>query len=437
MTSATSYREEAAIDRPDFRKFIEDLFPICRSITGDGVRESLRIIGRIVGDLKIVEVKSGTRVFDWTIPKEWNIRDAYIQDSSGTKIIDFKNCNLHVLNYSSPVDKTVTLDELKKHVFTDPKHSKWIPYRTSYYKEEWGFCMRHDQLLSLVEDEYHVYIDSELSDGSLTYGEFFKKGDSDEEVFFSCHVCHPSLANDNLSGISVASYLAKFISGLSTRYSYRFVFVPGTIGAITWLSENERTASKIKYGLVLTLLGHPSGYTYKRSRRGNSESDKALIHVLKNSSESYKVIDFFPYGYDERQYCSPGFNLPIGCLMRTPFAEYPEYHTSADNLELVKDEQLLNSYYLIKDFVEVIEHNKKYISLNPKCEPQLGSRGLYEFIGGTNDSQRRQLAMLWVLNLSDGTHSLLDISERAEVSFSLIKEMAAILVSKNLIKECG
>ena len=420
---------------PNFRDLIKDLYPICRSITGDGVRESLKIVKDIINDLKIVEIKSGSKVFDWTIPKEWNIRDAYITNSEGTKIIDFKNCNLHVLNYSTPVDKTVTLSELKQHLYTDPKHPSWIPYRTSYYKETWGFCMSHDQMLSLKEDDYYVHIDADLKDGFLTYGEYLKKGNTEDEIFFSCHICHPSLCNDNLSGISIATFLANYISSLNTHYSYRFVFVPGTIGAITWLSNNEHTADRIKSGLVLTLLGDPGGFTYKRSRQGNSDTDKILINVLKNSGENYKVIDFFPYGYDERQYCSPGFNLPVGCLMRTPFAEYPEYHTSADNMELVRDEQLLNSFKLLKEYVSVVENNKTYINTNPKCEPQLGSRGLYEFIGGTNDSHKRQLAMLWVLNLSDGTNTLLDISERGGIPFALVKEMADILVKKNLLKE--
>ena len=424
-----------SLNPPNFRNLIQDLYPICRSITGDGVRESLKIVKDIINDLKIVEIKSGSKVLDWTIPKEWNIRDAYIKNSEGTKIIDFKNCNLHVLNYSTPVDKTVTLAELKQHLYTEPKHPSWIPYRTSYYKETWGFCMSHEQMLSLKEDDYHVHIDGDLKDGFLTYGEYFKKGNTEDEIFFSCHICHPSLCNDNLSGISIATYLANYISTLDTHYSYRFVFVPGTIGAITWLSNNEHTADRIKSGLVLTLLGDSGGFTYKRSRQGNSDTDKILINVLKTSGEDHKVIDFFPYGYDERQYCSPGFDLPVGCLMRTPFAEYPEYHTSADNMELVRDEQLLNSFKLLKEFVSVLENNKKYINTNPKCEPQLGSRGLYEFIGGTNDSHKRQLAMLWVLNLSDGTNTLLDISERGGIPFALVKEMVDILVKKNLLKE--
>ena len=413
---------------------IEKLYPICRSITGEGNRKTLRILQDII-PLKIQEVPTGTKVFDWTVPKEWNIRDAYIMDSKGNKIIDFKKSNLHVLNYSMPVQKRVSYNELKEHIFTLPEKPDWIPYRTSYYKENWGFCMSHNQFMELREDEeYEVFIDSSLSDGSLTYGEYYIKGDKDNEILFSTHICHPSLCNDNLSGIAVCTYLARHLSEMKTRYSYRFLFIPGTIGSITWLAKNEDKVRNIKGGLVVACIGDSGGFTYKRSRRGTSEMDRAVENVLQHSGRNYQVRDFIPYGYDERQYCSPGFNLPVGCLMRTPHGEYPEYHTSGDNLELVHPDNLRESFDILLSIIDLIENNRKYINTNPKCEPQLGRRGLYDMIGGTNRKEK-ELAMLWVLNMSDGEHSLLDISERSSMNFSYIKNASDLLFASELLKE--
>ncbi len=414
-------------------QLIEKLYPICRSITGEGNRKTLRILQEII-PLKIQEVPTGTKVFDWTVPKEWNIRDAYIMDSKGNKIIDFKKSNLHVLNYSMPVQKRVSYNELKEHIFTLPEKPDWIPYRTSYYKENWGFCMSHNQFMELREDEeYEVFIDSSLSDGFLTYGEYYIKGEKDDEILFSTHICHPSLCNDNLSGIAVCTYLARHLSEMKTRYSYRFLFIPGTIGSITWLAKNEDKVKNIKGGLVVACIGDGGGFTYKRSRRGTSEMDRAVENVLKHSGRNYQVRDFIPYGYDERQYCSPGFNLPVGCLMRTPHGEYPEYHTSGDNLELVHPDNLKESFDILLSIIDLIENNRKYINTNPKCEPQLGRRGLYDMIGGTNRKEK-ELAMLWVLNMSDGEHSLLDISERSGCNFDLINKVANILKEKDLLR---
>ena len=414
-------------------QLIEKLYPICRSITGEGNRKTLRILQEII-PLKIQEVPTGTKVFDWTVPKEWNIRDAYIMDSKGNKIIDFKKSNLHVLNYSMPVQKRVSYNELKEHIFTLPEKPDWIPYRTSYYKENWGFCMSHNQFMELREDEeYEVFIDSSLSDGFLTYGEYYIKGEKDDEILFSTHICHPSLCNDNLSGIAVCTYLARHLSEMKTRYSYRFLFIPGTIGSITWLAKNEDKVRNIKGGLVVACIGDSGGFTYKRSRKGTSEMDRAVENVLKHSGRNYQVRDFIPYGYDERQYCSPGFNLPVGCLMRTPHGEYPEYHTSGDNLELVHPDNLKESFDILLSIIDLIENNRKYINTNPKCEPQLGRRGLYDMIGGTNRKEK-ELAMLWVLNMSDGEHSLLDISERSGCNFDLINKVANILKEKDLLR---
>lgn len=412
-----------------------ELYPICRSITGNGVRQTLRRLQEII-PLTIHEIPSGTRVFDWTVPNEWNIKDAYIKDSEGEKLIDLQKSNLHVVSYSMPVRKRMSLSELKGHLFSLPDHPDWIPYRTSYYKEDWGFCLTHNQLLALKDEEYEICIDASLEEGNLTYGEYYIQGATEEEFLISCHICHPSLCNDNLSGIALACYLARSLTSLSLRYSYRFLFIPGTIGSITWLALNENEASHIKHGLVVACVGDSGKSTYKKSRHNESEIDKVVIHVLKETGLSYEIIDFFPYGYDERQYCSPGFNLPVGCLMRTPHGRYPEYHTSADNLDFVKTEFLQDSFSKYLSVVNVIENNKKYLNQNPKCEPQLGKRGLYEAIGGNKDSAARQLAMLWVLNLSDGHHSLLDIAERSQLRFEIIQSAADILSKHNLLVEC-
>ncbi len=415
-------------------KLISKLYPICRSITGNGVRETLNIISGFI-PLNIQEVSSGTKVFDWTIPKEWNIRDAYIEDSKGRKIIDFKKLNLHVLNYSIPVDKHISLDELKQHLYTIPEHPDLVPYKTSYYQERWGFCMTHNQLLNLKNEDYHVYIDSSLEKGSLSYGELLIKGETSEEILISTHICHPSLCNDNLSGIAIATYLAKTILSKKNRYSYRFVFIPGTIGSIAWLSKNEATLHNIKHGIVLTLLGDESDFTYKRSRRGNEEIDKAFELYFKTSEKPYVIKDFIPYGYDERQYCSPGFNLPVGCFTRKPFGEFAEYHTSADNLEFVKPEKLAESLQITLEIFDILENNEIYINIKPKCEPQLGKYGLYDKIGGTNESKKTQLAALWVLNYSDGEHSLMDIAMKSTIKFSIIKEAADALLECKLLKK--
>lgn len=419
----------------DMFRLVSELYPICRSITGNGVRETLTILQKHI-PLITHEVPTGTRVFDWTVPKEWNIQDAYVKNSNGEKIIDFKKNTLHVLNYSVPVKKKVSLDELKEHLFTVSEYPEWIPYRTSYYQENWGFCISYNQLRNLREDEYEVVIDSSLEDGYLTYGEYYIKGRRTEEILISCHTCHPSLCNDNLSGIALAVFLAKHLNNISPDYSYRFLFIPGTIGSITWLCLNEPYVVRIKHGLVAACLGDSGRFTYKRSRRGNAEIDRAVINVLKNSGNAYETTDFIPYGYDERQYCSPEFNLPVGCLMRTPYGHYPQYHTSADNLEFVQPESLADSFSLYLSICNVLENNKKYSNRNPKCEPQLGRRGLYQMTGGQKDKKLKELAMLWVLNLSDGSNTLLDISDRSKLEFAIIHEAADMLLKHDLLQEC-
>lgn len=422
-TSATGEEMHALIAR---------LYPICRSITGDGVRETLRILGEWNG-LDIHEVPTGTPAFDWEVPREWNIRDAYVKDSRGNRVIDFHESTLHVVSYSLPVRATMSLDELRPHLFSLPDRPDWIPYRTAYYEETWGFCVAHRRLLELEDGDYEVCIDSSLEEGSLTYGELLLEGEIPAEILVHAHCCHPSLCNDNLSGIAIATALADELARRPRRHSFRFLFLPGTIGPITWLARNEDRAERIKHGLVLAGVGDRGHSTYKRSRRGDAEIDRAVEHVLRHSGARYDVEDFAPYGYDERQYSSPGFDLAVGCLMRTPHGRYPEYHTSADDLDFVDPEALADSLTKCLRVVEVLEGNRIYLNTNPKGEPRLGKRGIYQGVDADENGRVKELALLWVLNLSDGRHSLLDIAERAGMEFALIARAAELLLGHGLL----
>ncbi len=411
---------------------VSELYPICRSITGNGLRDSLRRLQQRIG-FELHEVPTGTRVYDWAVPKEWNIRDAWIKNARGGRIVDFRRSNLHVVNYSVPVRRKMSLAELKPHLHSLPDTPDWIPYRTSYYQETWGFCLTHRQLQSLPDEKYDVCIDSTLEPGHLTYGELLIRGRIQDEVLISCHSCHPSLANDNLSGMTVAARLAECLVNASPRYSYRFLWIPGTIGAITWLALNESTLPRIKHGLVLSCVGDPGRFTYKRSRRGNTETDRVVEHVLRHSGEDFEVLDFTPCGYDERQYCSPGINLPVGCFMRTPNGRYRQYHTSADDLGFVTSSALAESLRMLLRVVEALEDNGCYRNLNPKCEPQLGRRGVYRPMGGLRNTVAEE-ALLWVLNFSDGTHSLLDIAERSGIDLRGLAEAVRVLGETGLVK---
>lgn len=412
---------------------IAELYPICRSITGAGLRQTLRRIQQEI-PIEIQEVPSGTTAFDWTVPLEWNIRDAYIKNSRGERVVDFQKSNLHVVQYSVPVRRTMSLAELRPYLHTLPNNPDWIPYRTSYYRESWGFCVSQHQLDAMADGEYEVYIDSSLRPGSLTYGECVLPGETTEEILVSCHICHPSLCNDNLSGIAVAVALAQFFASQQRHYTMRFLFVPGTIGAITWLARNESRVDRIRHGLVLTGVGDRGPLTYKKSRQESSLMDRAAQHVLTHSGRPFQVLEFSPYGYDERQYCSPGFNLPMGRLSRTPHGTFPEYHTSADNLDFVTPDSLAQSFSASCAILALLQRNHTFVNVSPKCEPQLGKRGLYRALGGSADAGQSELAMLWVLNLSDGQHSLLDIAERSRISFERIAEAAELLVRHGLLK---
>lgn len=409
---------------------IQELFPLCRSITGSGLRETLKIINAKI-PLQYFEVPTGLEVLDWVVPKEWNIQSAYIADLSGKKIIDFKNNNLHVVNYSAPIRARMSFSDLKNNLYTLPNQPDLIPYRTSYYKESWGFCLSQNQLDTMVDSEYDVVIDSTLESGSLTYAEHFIQGESHDEVLISSHCCHPSLANDNLSGLALAVFLAQELAQKKPKLSYRFVFIPGTIGAITWLSQNPEKVKRIRHGLVLTGVGNMGPLTYKRSRQGTSSIDRVAVRVLKNSGVPFEIRDFSPYGYDERQYCSPGFNLPVGRLSRTPYGEYPEYHTSGDNLEFISAEKLSEGLAVVTKIVTELNEGEVYINTKPFGEVQLGKRGLYRSSGGAGADE---LALLWVLNLCDGAHSLNDISEQSGLPLEKIHEAKELLVSKSLLR---
>ena len=410
----------------------EGLYPICRSITGEGLRETLRTVGRRI-DLTIHEVPTGSQVFDWTVPKEWNIRDAWIGRPDGTRVVDFRTSNLHVVNYSIPVRKVLSLSELRPHLHSIPDRPDWIPYRTSYYAQDWGFCLTHRQLEALREGRYEVCIDSSLEDGHLTYGECFLPGSTKDEILVSCHACHPSLCNDNLSGVSLVTMIGEVLSGLERRHGYRLLFVPGTIGPITWLARNEQGATRIRHGLVAACVGDAGPLHYKRSRRGDAEIDRAAALMLRGK-EGSSIEPFSPYGYDERQYCSPGFNLAVGSLTRTPHGRYPEYHTSADNLDLIRAESLADSLRAYLEVFAILERNRTFRNTNPKCEPQLGRRGLYSATGGLRDAKAAEMAMLWVLNLSDELHSLLDIAERSGLGFDSVSAAAKVLSEHGLLE---
>jgi aminopeptidase-like protein len=419
---------------PEIHALAEQLYPICRSITGDGVRQTLEILSEHV-PIERHEVPSGTQVFDWTIPQEWNIRSASITGPDGQKVADFADCNLHVVNYSIPVKRVLPLSELKPHIHTLPGQPDLIPYRTSYYAPTWGFCMAYEQVASLRDGLYEVEIDSEFTDGSLTYGEYLHRGKTNREFLLSAHICHPSLANDNCSGLALLAVLAKHLSARQTRYSYRFLFAPGTIGAITWLARNEDRTHLVDHGLVVSCVGDAGGPSYKRSRRSKAFIDRAMAHVLKYEAGS-KVMDFSPYGYDERQYCSPGFNLPVGMFQRSVHGTFPEYHTSADNLDFIGPEHLEDSFRILTDVIDIVESDRKPLNLLQKGEPELGRRGLYPALGGQKIPGATSMSLLWVLNLADGQHSLLSMAERSGLPFREIAAAAEMLTGHGLLDQC-
>ena len=397
MTTAVKSRPERQDVGHEAYELMERLFPLCRSLTGDGVRATFDVLEEEI-PIARTEIPSGTRVFDWIVPDEWNLRDAYVTAPDGTRVVDHRDSTLHVVSYSEPVRATMSLERLRERLHTLPEQPDLVPYRTSYYERTWGFCLPHRQLLALQPGDYEVVIDSTLEPGHLTYGELLIEGEGEGEVLVSTYVCHPSLANDNLSGIAVATMLAKRLRGRRLRHSYRFLFAPGTIGPLAWLHQNREGLDRVEHGLTLSCIGDAGNLTYKRSRRGDAEVDQAMEAVLRESGAAHRVLPWEPWGGDERQFCSLGFDLPVGTLMRTPHGEFGGYHTSADSLELIRPESLAEAVDMCLELVEVLESNRRATNLSPFGEPQLGRRGLYRSAGGAVASPEDERALLWVLN---------------------------------------
>lgn len=420
---------------PDLHALAARLYPICRSITGDGVRRSLAILRESIA-LQVHEIPSGTTVYDWEVPPEWNIDDAAIVGPDGDRVVDFQRHNLHVVGYSAPVSTTLRRAELDQHLHSLPDRPGWIPYRTSYYTRNWGFCLPHARRVALPEGDYRVEIKSSLRPGSLTYGEFVVPGATFDEILFFTHVCHPSLANDNCAGMAVTTALAQWVAGAPRRHTYRFIFAPGTIGSLCWLRQNEPQLSRVRAGLVLGLLGDPGALTFKLSRDQNSLADALGRYLMDGGGWSGSVIPFSPYGYDERQFCSPGFNLPVGRLTRSVNGGYEQYHSSADDLNFIRPESLAQSLAACQLYVTVLEQDARYVNRSPKGEPRLGKRGLYGPLGGASPAQREH-AMLWLLNQSDGSKSLLDVARRSGLGFDMIRDAAAALEQAGLLERVG
>jgi aminopeptidase-like protein len=419
----------------DIYKLCKKLWPITRSITGDGVRETLRIIQQEISNLTIHEVPTGTQCFDWKIPKEWNIKDAYIIDPDGKKIIDFQDSNLHVVGYSSPINQTVPLAELQEHLHSRPEQPNAIPYVTSYYEERWGFCLTENQRKTLKEGNYQVFINSELSDGSLTYGELIIPGKSEKEIFLSTYVCHPSMANNELSGPTVTTYLAKWIQSQPREYTYRIIFIPETIGSITYLSKNQQKLKEnVSAGFNITCVGDDNAYSFLPSRNGSTLSDIVAKHVLKHHAKDFKEYSFLDRGSDERQYCSPGVDLPIASIMRTKYGEYEQYHTSLDNLDFISDKGLYGAFKALTLSIICIENNKVYKYTN-LCEPQLGRRGLRSNVGAINNMTQFNKDVTNVLAYADGKKDLISIAIETDRPLWELIIVVEKLVEHNLLIE--
>jgi aminopeptidase-like protein len=418
----------------EIHQFARELWPINRSITGEGARETLRRISKHLPNLVIKSVPSGTVVFDWTVPKEWSVKEAYIITPGGEKICDFSKNNLHLIGYSIPFEGSVSYDKLKEHLHTLPDQPDAIPYITSYYKERWGFCLTQSQFNTLKNGNYKVVIKSALFDGVLNYGELLIKGKNDKEIFLSTYICHPSMANNELSGITVLTFLTKWLLQKEvSEYSYRIVFTPETIGSITYLSQNYKyMMNKIFAGFNVSCVGDNRAYSYLPSRNGNSISDKVAKHVLKWIDPKYVTYSWLDRGSDERQYCAPGIDLPISSILRTKYGEYSEYHTSLDNLDdVVTPKGLDGGYWALRRALELIEKNNVY-KVNVLCEPHLGRRGLYPTLSKKNSGDQKRLIMN-LLSYCDGEHSLIDIAEKINLPAWDLYESIETLISHDLI----
>ena len=414
---------------------MRELYPHCRSLTGPGLRATIARIGQSI-PLDVTEVPTGTTVFDWTIPPEWSIEDGYIEDERGARLVDFRRSNLHVMAYSIPVDRWLTLEELRPHLHSLPAHPDWVPFSSSYYREDWGFCLADRLLQTLRPGRYHAVIRSRLAPGAMTLAQHVHSGRSRDEVLVFAHTCHPSLCNDNLSGISVATHLASYLQSRDTRFTYRFVFAPATIGSIAWMSLNRDRLDRVRHGIVLAMLGDASPIRYKASRGGRHAIDRAARLVLRDYYPAGSEVPYSPWGFDERQFASPGIDLPVGRLTRALPGELPEEHTSADDFSLVSASGLQQSWRACIHILDVLERNRCYRNLQPCGEPQLGRRGLFRSTGGYYDSvPERQLALLWILNQSDGATTLIDIAERAGLPFDLLAHAASDLQVAGLLEQ--
>lgn len=396
-------------------EFAYDLWPLNRSLTGEGVRNTLERIRNHLPNLVIKSISSGTKAFDWKIPQEWFVREAYIITPQGEKICDFSKNNLHLLGYSTPFKGKMSLNELKKHLYTIPEQPDAIPYITSYYSERWGFCLSQDEYNNLVDGEYQIKIDSNLFNGELNYGELIIPGKSKKEVFISTYICHPSMANNELSGPTVVTFLGKWLELCEREYTYRIIFIPETIGSIAYLSINhEDLKNNVFAGYNVSCVGDDRAYSYVPSRNGSTISDEIAKHVLKWTDRKFVSYSWLDRGSDERQYCSPGIDLPIASILRTKYGEYPEYHTSLDNLEdVVTAEGLDGGYWAIRKALEIIERNKKF-KVTVFCEPQMGKRGLYPTLSTKKSGEEVRLMMDFI-SLCDGITSLLNIAELLNV----------------------
>ena len=418
-------------------RLIERLYPIGRSLTGPGVRETLAVLQHEVGvELEPTEVPTGTPLYDWTVPQEWRVREAYIATLEGRRVIDIAESNLHVVGYSTAVRERMPRERLDAHLHSLPDQPDLVPYRTSYYGDTWGFCIAQRVRQQLTDAEYDVVIDSEHIDGALSLAEAHVAGESTDEVLLSCNTCHPSLANDGVSAIALNAILARELARTTPRLTYRFLFSPGTLGPLAWLARNEGRLDRIGYGLAISCVGDSGPVTYKRSRRGQSRTDRVAAAVLAQHDLDHRLEQFVPWGGDERQFCSPGFDLPVGALSRTPHGEYPEYHTSADDLGLVSPRALAESWDVCCALLAAFEANVVYQSTNPKGEPQLGRRGLYPKLstGLPTDAQRLERARLWILSLADGRHDLAAMVERSELPWDVAAHAAAELERVGLVR---
>jgi aminopeptidase-like protein len=434
MTS--KIRDFHLADVGDFcHELARQLFSICRSLTGPGVRETLAHLKALLPDLAVHEVATGTPAFDWVVPDEWTIRDAYIADESGARIVDFRSHNLHVVGYSEPVDIWMDLEELDKHLYSLPDQPTAIPYVTSYYSRRWGFCLKHEQRASLKPGKYHVVVDADLKPGVLNYGELIIPGETKEEIFISTYICHPSMANNELSGPVVATALALWASSLGRkRYTYRFVFIPETIGSIVYLSRNiSHLKSHVVAGFNISCIGDDRAYSYLPSRDGNTVSDKAALHVLKHLAPDFARYTWLDRGSDERQYCAPGVDLPMATITRSKYGTYPEYHTSLDDLTLITPSGLAGGFEALKKAIEAVEHNVKF-KVAVFGEPQLGRRGLYPTVSarGSADAVR---GMMNLISYCDGERSLLEIADIIDVPIWDVVKLAKPLIENGLLVE--